>query len=328
MKQSVYVVTIVLFALFENVLYSQTSSLNSDFELGNFTGWTASNGSWNRTTGVITFTNNTITTGRQTIISNLYYDRYTCNELPSIPPDGGKYVAKLGNNIKGGQVEQLRYLLTVNESNALFIYKYAVVFEDPGHKHDEQPFFDVAVRDNYGNIIDSLCGYNHIISGGNIPGFNTCLIYDHPTDNTRDTVVRWKPWTTVAMDLTPYIGQTVMLEFTNADCRLGGHWSYAYMEARTAAMKINVQACESDSIAILKAPEGFNSYVWSNGATTREIKVKLIEGNTYSCVMTSIPGCSVTLQAKIIIERLTVTPPVSTICKGQSAELTASGADY
>jgi hypothetical protein len=44
--------------------------------------------------------------------------------------------------------------------------------------------------------------------------------------------------------------------------------------------------------------------------------------------MTSIPGCSVTLQAKIIIERLTVTPPVSTICKGQSAELTASGADY
>lgn len=322
---SVYTLCIVLIC---NSVLSQTSSLNSDFELGNFTGWTASNGTWNRTTGIITFTNNTITTGRQTMISNLYYDRYTCGELPSLPPDGGKNVAKLGNNIKGGQVEQLRYLLPVTEENALFIYKYAVVFEDPGHKHDEQPFFDVAVRDNYGQIIDSMCGYNHIISGGNIPGFNTCMVYDNPTSTTRDTVVRWKPWTTVAMDLTPYIGQTVLLEFTNADCRLGGHWSYAYMEARTGAMKINVQACESDSIAILKAPEGFSSYLWSNGETTREIKVKLIEGDSYTCVMTSIPGCSVTLRAEIIIERLSVTPPIATICKGQGAELKASGADY
>lgn len=328
MKKILIFFTICSIAFFPLSILGQSTSLNSDFELGNFTGWAASNGMINRTTGRITYTNNTITTNRQTIISDLYYDRYTCGELPSIPPDGGNYVAKLGNNIKGAEIEQLRYQLKVTEDNSLFIYKYAVVFEDPGHLPHEQPYFDVGIRDNYGRIIDSLCGFDHIVSGGNIEGFKTCELYRNPRNPRQDTIVRWKPWTTVALDLTPYIGQTVTLEFTNADCRLGGHWSYAYMEVITGSMRIEVKACESDSSATLKAPDGFSSYLWSNGETTQEIHVPLIEGESYSCQMMSIAGCYVTLFADIFIERLAIAPNDQTICKGQSATISATGADY
>ena len=326
--KDIFIFFIICSIAFISHTQGQTTSLNSDFELGDFTGWSASNGRINRSTGQITFTNNTITTNRQTIISNLYYDRYTCGELPSIPPDGGNYVAKLGNDIKGAEVEQLRYQLKVTEENSLFLYKYAVVFEDPGHEPHEQPFFDVAVRDNNGRIIDSLCGYDHIVSGEGIQGFYTCEVHKDPRNPRRDTIVRWKPWTSIALDLTPYIGQIVTLEFTNADCRLGGHWSYAYMEVITGSMRIQVKACESDSTATLKAPDGFSSYVWSNGETTQEIHVPLIEGESYSCQMMSITDCYVTLFADILIERLSIPPTNETICKGQGTTISAEGADY
>jgi len=314
---------ITLFLLTQLVVtYGQTSSLNSDFELGDFTGWSASNGDWNKSTHEVYFTNNTIIDGRQTIISENYYDRNTCGELPTIPPDGGNFVAKLGNNIKGAQAEQLRYSITVTEENALFIYKYAVVFEDPGHEEYEQPFFELVIKDVYGTIIDPICGYNRIISSDSIKGFEECVL-------DTDTTVRWKPWTTIALDLTPYLGQSIQLEFTNADCSKGGHWGYSYMDVKTGKMEINVKACESDSIAFLEAPEGFSSYLWSNGETSRIIElVSPPNGAKYTCTMATLPECTVTLQATVEVESLQLVPQDTTICIGSEFTLLASGADF
>src|ERR1035437_10203745 len=163
LKNKLQLIVIVIL-LFESFLKAQTTSLNSDFELGNFTGWTAANGTWTTTTPP-TYTNTTITNNRETIISTNTLDPNTCSNVPTIPPDGGKYVARLGYNINKGLVEQLKYKMTVTASNSLFTYEYAVVFEDPGHPDGQQPFFEVAVTDSSGKPIDSTCAFSKYVSG-------------------------------------------------------------------------------------------------------------------------------------------------------------------
>lgn len=320
----------VLALLIATPCYSQTSAPNSDFEVGNFTGWTGSNGVWgnnNLPSQAPKWLNNKITPGRQTIVSNLFYDRYTCGKLPSIPPDGGKSVARLGNNIKGAEIEQLRYTMKVDQSNALFIYKYAVVFEDPDHLPTEQPFFELSVKDLAGVMLDSVCGYNHVVSGITIGGFETCEVYRDARDSKKDTIIHWKPWTTVAMDLTKYIGQTIQLEFTNADCSKGGHWSYAYLEARTMQMGIVVKACKNDGIATLTAPDGFSSYLWSNGKSTKSITVtNPVEGQQLTCRMASSPECFIVLTAVIEVEDIDISPASVSVCKGDPVTLVAQRA--
>jgi hypothetical protein len=306
--------------LFLTSLLSQTTTLNSDFKLGNFNGWTVANGTWTTTTPPA-YTNTTVTNNRETIISVNTLDPNTCNGLSTIPPDGGKYVARLGYNINKGLVEQLKYKMTVTASNALFVYEYAVVFEDPGHPDGQQPFFEVAVTDQLGNPIDSSCGYSKYVSGAKIPGFNECIL-------TGNDTVRWKPWTSVALNLSSYIGQTIQIQFTAADCSVGKHWGYAYMEAKTSPFGIIVKACESDSDAVLTAPIGFTSYLWSNGSTTRQISIPHpLNGSQYTCEMTSTTQCSVLLTATIALESTHIAPSDITICKGNSATLTANGAN-
>ena len=39
--------------------------------------------------------------------------------------------------------------------------------------------------------------------------------------------VFYKNWTSVSIDLTHYIGQTVSITFQTYDCALGGHFGYA-----------------------------------------------------------------------------------------------------
>ncbi|MCK9562588.1 MAG: PKD domain-containing protein [Bacteroidales bacterium] len=336
MKNGFKILYITIFEVFllHSFCYAQfeTSSENSDFESGNFSNWTGATGYWvdGKTdyARIVINREDNLVDGRQTIISELEYDKYTCGQLPTLPPDGGKYVAKLGNDINGAQVEQLKYSLAVTEENALFLYKYAVVFEDPGHEHNHQPFFDLRILNENNDLIDSVCGYNHIISGEGAVGFNLCEVTElDPRGRLRTKTIRWKPWTTVALDLTPYIGQTVTLEFTNADCSEGGHWSYAYMEVVTGSMEISVTACDYDLNATLEAPPGFSAYEWNTGETTRSIIVnQFVEGDIFECAMTSIPGCDVTLQVPVYREHVSVSARDTSVCLGGSVTLHASGA--
>jgi gliding motility-associated-like protein len=329
------IITVFEVFLLQGTSFAQfeTASENSDFESGNFTNWTGAIGHWEdgRTENahIVIDQENILIEGRQTIVSELEYDMYACGELPTLPPDGGNHVAKLGNAINGAEVEQLKYTMEVTEENALFIYKYAVVFEDPGHEEEQQPFFELRILDENSDLIDPVCGYNHIISGQGADGFQTCeLLARDRWGRLIVQTIRWKPWTTVALDLTPYIGQTITLEFTNADCSRGGHWSYSYMEVVTGAMEIQVSACDYELDAILEAPPGFSAYEWNTGETTQSITInQFVDGDLFECTMTSIPGCDVTLQVPVQRESVAVSVLDTSVCLGGSIDLQASGAD-
>lgn len=257
---------------------SQSICPNSDFSLGDFSYWEGYYGDFLNPAIHMGFA-----LGRHTIIqSPATFDPNTCDELNPVPP-GEEYSVRLGNDI-ASQAEQLRYSVDVTEETNLFIYKYAVVLNDQPHEFDEQPSFTVDVADSYGNVIGPDCGHYLVYQHQGIPTWHIC----------KD--VAWKDWTTVGIDLTQYIGQTVSIIFTTRDCALGVHFGYTYLSAYCSRVQLIFGFCPGDTIATVTAPPGF-SYLWTNGDTTQSRTIyNPVIGMIESCELTSVTGCKVTVK--------------------------------
>jgi PKD repeat protein len=253
----------------------------ADFETGSFTSqWQG----WTGTCCPINTPTLGILMGRHTILpSPQGIDPNTCGGLDISPAFTGGYVCRLGNMQTGAQAERLEYSLTVDASNALFIYRYAVVLQDQGHIPAQQPRFEISVLDSVGNLIDPNCGYYSVTAAANIPGFNTCALA---------TPVRWKDWTTVGINLAPYIGQTIRLQFQTGDCSQSGHYGYAYLDCYCMPMAIQTEFCVGSTQVTLTAPPGFTSYQWSNGDTTQVAVVDSpYVGQQVTVVLSTVQNC-------------------------------------
>lgn len=266
--------------------------VNVDFESGTFANWQGATGSSYPGAPIPAFNTMTpgIVNGRHTIMTGAGVDPFTGQ--PVVAP-GSNFSARLGNSGIGAQYERLRYAFTVTANSTLLIYKYAVVFENPSsHTNAEMPRFEVSIRNQNGNIIP--CTLYEVFAGSGIPGFQ----------NAGSGIV-FRPWTTVGVDLTAYIGQTITLEFGTADCYQTGHFGYAYVDAACGPLQIDARYCVNNSQGVLTAPPGFN-YLWSTGQTTQSIIINNPQqGQQVSCTITSITGCVATLN--------TVLSPSSTI---------------
>ncbi|HPZ35715.1 MAG TPA: hypothetical protein PL038_00715, partial [Bacteroidales bacterium] len=295
---------------------------NLDFEEGNFTGWTCQTGinygypagSW---TGSLPVANrHTIETGGT--------DPY--GGFPKVAPGGGTYSVRLGNNGTGRQAERIIFSFIVGPTDTNFIYKYAVVFEDPNHPVDEQPYFELKILNSLNQVI--ACGQQHYTAASNIPGF----IY-------AGNDVWYKPWTTVGIRLADYVGQPVTVIVTNADCSRSGHFGYGYVDficpQNMVAQAINF--CEYDSSAILTVPNisPGATYLWSTGETTPTITInpQNFNDSTIQCYVTppDVPtGCGFWYTFPINVNPLpiiNVTSNPSTICYGESSLLSVNGAN-
>lgn len=286
--------------------FGQSTCPNADFEQGNFNGWTGYRG------GCCPITANIpgIVNGRHTIMSGGGMDPFSNGTLPVVAP-GGVYSARLGNSNVGAQAERLAYSFLVDATRALFIYRYAVVLEDPNHTVADQPRFEINVFDQNGSTID--CGTYLVYSSAGIPGFETYIA-------PNGSVIHYKNWTSVGIDLTAYIGQMVTIDFAVGDCAQGGHFGYAYLDCYCAPLEISSDMCENDQFATLSAPSGFASYLWSNGETTQSITVPNPSvGTTYSCTITSFTGCSVVLN--ILLQPTVIFPNIQMTVPCQSTTL-------
>ncbi|NNF01042.1 MAG: PKD domain-containing protein, partial [Bacteroidia bacterium] len=254
----------------------QSTCGNSDFEVGSFAGWNGSYG----TCCPISITNQGIVTGRHTIMTGPGIDPYSLGKIPVVAP-GGSYSARIGNDDSGAESDRLTYQFQVSSANTLFMYQYALVLEDPQHTAQHQPRFKVDMYDQFDDPIP--CATYEVTAASNLPGF---------FDNGK---VRLKEWSSVAIDLSAYIGQTVRIEFSVSDCGLGAHFGYAYLDCSCGALNITSEYCENSNTVILNAPAGF-TYNWSNGSTSQSIIVQNpSQGMIYSVTLSSPNGCQVTL---------------------------------
>jgi gliding motility-associated-like protein len=298
-----------MIALFVQMpVYAQvTDSTNLSFQFGNFTNWVGY--TWRYSTdasSVNTSKVKGIVSRRQTIMSDTSaYDANTGYALKKIP-SGYLYSARLGDEIISSDKnprcweQSLRYTMTIDSSNALLIMKFACVLQYASdHTALMEPRFRLTLYDKSGNTIPDCSNYDVYSSSSYVKGFNTYT----PSGST--TPVKWRDWTTVGADLLKYIGQTMTIEFMSADCTGKYHYGYAYFVAESHPLYITVKYCAGDSVASLTAPEGFEKYSWANNSgkvvdSVQILKViRPLEGDSYTCTMTSATGCVVTLQSTI-----------------------------
>ncbi len=279
------IILTLLFVVIASGSFSQSlesNCPNSDFSLGNFADWGAYYGDFYDPAKYVGFVEN------RHVINSVpgEFDPFTCGGLVTIPP-GETHSARLGNANVGAEAEQLRYSLTVTPETNLFIYKYAVVLEDPSHIPENQPSFTIEVIDENGQLVDPVCGYYYVYAQQGLPGWSTC-----------GNVV-WKDWTTVGLNLDAYMGENVTIVFTTRDCEQTGHFGYAYLSAYCEKLEMLVSYCPQSAAATLSAPPGF-TYLWENGQTTQSIEITAPPaGSSESCILTAVNGCQVTISATL-----------------------------
>lgn len=273
----------------------QSPCTNVNFETGTTAGWTFNQG----------LNSNSLTQAGCCTQTTTRYSIVTPGADPTIPglqrvpAGGGNYSLKIGDGATvTGHAVRAKQTFSVTAANSVFIYKFAVVLEDPvSNPHDcnEQPYFNISFLDGSNNPIP--CGDYNVVnaSSGCSSGGDPSFVAQTVGTKT----YQWKNWTTRAFDLTSYIGQNVTIEFIASDCTLQGHAGWAYVDADCAPFTMTLNGSEipvgqttnafcggGATTNTLCAPAGF-SYSWSGPGVT---------GQTGQCINTSSAGTySVTL---------------------------------
>ncbi len=259
----------LFFIVFKCAGQGETCPPNIDFEKGDFSNWECFLGETGETLdshNVIKLLPSAPTPGRHDIISATSLpamDSY--GGFPRLCPYGGRYSVKLGNNITGSEAEGLSYTFTVpiDVDTFTFTYFYAVVFEDPAHLLFQQPRFFVTAYDVATGDVVNCASYDYV-SHGTIPGFEVSKVQPN---------VLFKRWTPASLQFAGMKGRSVRLEFKTADCTLGGHFGYAYVDVGSACSNILATApyCVETNSLILNAPYGFDKYTWYNEDFTQVV---------------------------------------------------------
>ena len=298
-----------------------TTCNNSDFYTGTFNNWIGCYGTFsgNPPTVPIVFLpcqTAGFNATRHVIMPlvNQTYDALIGSPLTTVFA-GETHSARLGDVTGGGHAEQLKFNVTVGQNNYLFVYRWASVLESYNHIESMMPRFTLQVQDLSGNPLGGTCGYYEYTAPSCAPPSPTCVvppewIYKVAAGNVK---LYWHDWTTVALDLTPFqaLG-TVQIVFTTRGCSQQAHRGYAYISTYCSAITIQTSLCEGATQAILTAPPGFSTYLWSTGETTPSITVdNPVDGTLYWVDVTSNNGC--TAHITNTLHFTIVTPAFSTV---------------
>jgi len=205
---------------------------NGDFEVSNFNDWQGDVGSYSASgtgysnpTGAIAWNGDHNGTGQHVVVYAGDGDDPILQQhgisLPRVA--GGSFAARVGNHGGGKRAARLYRTITVTPANAQFRFRFATVLEDPsGHTDAERPFFGVSVYTGAAihpsQRVDALS--EKWIADGSDP-----LFYEVAGED-----ILYTPWRCHLIDLSDYIGQQVTIVYETADCTLGAHWGYAYID--------------------------------------------------------------------------------------------------
>lgn len=242
---------------------------NIDWELNNYTNWNFFQGSsaTSNSTYLLNLQPTTPLNDRHTLFTPAAADTDPWGGFSKKPPNGGQRTFRLGNDYWNYQAEAASYKITIpptaNPDYSL-TFQYAVVLQNPisnPHDNHEQPA--LRVRMYYLNsLTDTVfipCGSFEFVASlvGVLPGF-------YVSNQSPSSAPVWcKPWSSVYVNLSKYQGKEVYLEFLTADCALGAHFGYAYIDVSECGVGVQaLNRCTSPSSVLLQGPPGFQSYTW------------------------------------------------------------------
>lgn len=147
--------------------------------------------------------------------------------IQQVAADGGAYAVRIGNRVNNFGTEYLSKTFVVSADKTVFPFRYAVVFQDPGHDFVDQPAFSVRAFDCSGNELPPVCDLGN---GSNIAVSNAANPFFQSTTAGGFGLLAYRDWSQAQIDLSAYVGQTITVVFLNKDCGLGGHWGYTYLD--------------------------------------------------------------------------------------------------
>lgn len=264
MKKYCVITILLVFAFALNSRAQQSDCTNIGFENGNFTGWKLEQG-WIGLSGDTLIYNTpiqrTLNEGHRIMSVTEGYDPVVTDEAIPVVAPGSRFSARIGNKLVGAIYDRISTSLQVTENNSLLIYRFAIVLQSPDHPGNRQPKMVIKIIGQNG--FSDSCGSFEVSASR----ANTIFRYQ-----IRDNLV-FRNWTTAAINLHDYIGQTITISVTTNDCMEGAHFGYAYFDAECFTSRIYVSSgCSSPSQGItLTAPDGFQTYQWQTGDTTKSI---------------------------------------------------------
>lgn len=240
---------------------------NIDFEFGTFQHWGVFSGQTSESGGqnVINVSSTLPIANRHTIFSaatqSTLRDPY--GNFPVVCPNGSGFSVKLGNSSSNRKADRISYTFTIppGENEYSIVYQYAVVLEDPNHTPSQQPRFTAKVYDVATGAFVGCGGFDHVATRG-LPGFQQAPGFSQ---------VWYKDWAPITLNLNGFGGRSVRLEFTTADCTLGAHFGYAYIDVNigcTSPVR-GAYFCPGADTVKLTAPFGYKSYTWYDSAMTQ-----------------------------------------------------------
>jgi gliding motility-associated-like protein len=320
----------ILFAVIFTLIFTKTYSQglnqgncpnNIDFEFGNFTNWNLASGTtfagptyvWPNTTqvaGIHTVLNSITNAGQN--------DQY--GNFPVVCPNGSGYSVKLGDNSIGpAKAQKITYNFTIpvgTISYSLTYYYAAVLFQGPASNHNNtnQARFIVNLKNTLTNQPVGCTYFDYNASGGASNGFQQSL---------SNSLVFYKNWTPVTVDLTGLNGTSISLEFVTNNCAPGGHFGYAYIDVGATCITpvTGFAYCTGQTSMTLTAPFGYAQYFWydQNYTTTIGTGQTLTltppppNGTIYNLDLVPLPfgGCRDTLPVIIEEQSIPDTPVIA-----------------
>lgn len=260
--------------------FGQSCPPNIDYEFGNFSNWQVYAGdvASNNGNNIISVALTAPINGRHNIITaatSPALDFY--GKFPKLCPNGSGYSIRLGDSLVGRKAERVSYTFKVPvlQNDFSIIYQYAVVFEDPDHLSHQQPRFTSRVFDVAANQYISCASFEYVATS-NLPGFQLVIL-------PNGDVIRYKSWTPVSINLKGYAGKQIRLEFTTADCTLGAHFGYAYIDVGCSSIISGNEYCSGSPSITLTGPVGYQNYFWYANNLTQLL------GSTQSITLTPPP---------------------------------------
>lgn len=226
-------------------------------------------------------------------------DPRTGNVLATVPP-GEIASVRLGNWMVNAEAEMIEYDYHVDtNSTAILLLKYAVVLQNPGHDHDDQPRFTLRVIDEEGYDL----GEDGCATADFVPGYGV----DDGMWEKSDSL-EFRDWSTMGINLKDYAGQNLKIRLTTKDCSQTAHYGYAYFAVGCASGHIEALSCGSGENNRFSAPDGF-LYRWYREDTpektysrNQQISVPQNDTATYYCEIGQLtnPSCTYTVSAKAL----------------------------
>ena len=195
-----------------------TACANNGFENGDISGFSFFSQRFNPWVIYNNFPTTSVppsTTGIISLVDNSQMDPII-SLLPRVK--SGSNAIRLNNSSDGNyDVSSMRREVIVGVDQDNITFNYALVFEDPEHGENLNPYYQCRLKTANGDIIFER---RIVANRNNTDVFNTInggsIVYTN--------------WNCENIDVSQYHNQTLILEVIIADCGWGGHWGYAYFD--------------------------------------------------------------------------------------------------